>query len=99
MSRLLYSAGPWRKVTADDETWLAVEDYNGNRVCTIELSEESKELNREAEANARLIAAAPELLSACRAALLDLCDDETFGEHRTTIETLKKAMSKTEVGK
>lgn len=46
------------------------------------------------EANAHLIAAAPDLLSACEAALIDLCSDELFESHKETINTLQSALKK-----
>ncbi len=57
---------------------------------------ESKEKQEEAKANAKLIAAAPELLSACREALADLEDStlSLFDDVKLTIVELKAAINK-----
>ena len=43
-----------------------------------------------------VFAAAPELLAACRAALVDLQDDELYQAHKEAIKTLQTAINKTE---
>ena len=44
--------------------------------------------------NARLIAAAPDLYFACRAALLTLEDDEYYYKYKDVVNTLRQAISK-----
>ena len=48
----------------------------------------------ELRANAKLIAAAPDLYLACRAALLTLEDDEHYHECKDVVETLRNAINK-----
>ena len=48
------------------------------------------------EANARLIAAAPELLQACKAALISMIDDSYYQEFKPVIDTLEAAIAKAE---
>jgi hypothetical protein len=52
------------------------------------------------EANARLVAAAPDLLAACRAALADLYDDANMAQHnraqRQVGEQLRAAVARAE---
>ena len=44
--------------------------------------------------NARLIAAAPDLYFACRAALLTLEDDENYYKYKDVVNTLRQAVAK-----
>lgn len=81
-----HTPGPWHVEQGSDERDFIVADQTGNTVaepnaCAYDFSELDPKVRRidiaEAKANARLIAAAPELLVACR----DLCDaipDETL---------------------
>lgn len=46
------------------------------------------------KANAELMAAAPELLQACKAAVISLIGDETFSEYKDLIDTLQAAIQK-----
>ena len=66
---MTHSPGPWR--WGGDETHGAIGDANGLYVC--ELSDDS---GCNVAANARLIAAAPELLVAVRSLLLDFATDD-----------------------
>jgi len=54
------------------------------------------ETDVEAAANARLISAAPDLLSACRAALVSLINDEDYQKHKPLIQALENAIQKAE---
>ena len=59
-----YTPGPWTRVK--DSWWIAAQ--TGQPICMIERGLTDK---KEADANECLIAAAPELLAACEAALND----------------------------
>ena len=48
----------------------------------------------ERKANARLIAAAPDLFTACKAAYVTLIDDEHYQTFKTLIRTLEEAINK-----
>ena len=45
-------------------------------------------------ADARLIAAAPDLYFACRAALITLEDDENYYKYKDVVDTLRQAIAK-----
>lgn len=67
---------PWRS-TGNIWAKSEYEDYPGKLICSLnqdELRENIPELTEEFEANARLIAAAPELLHALKAILGELAD-------------------------
>jgi len=52
--------------------------------------------HEEWEANARLIAAAPELLKACKAAVVSMSDDAYYQYMKHVIQTLEIAIAKVE---
>ena len=81
-----HTPGPWRKVTANDYKSLGVETVSDDiyarvTICEIQLAHGepfNSDENDEPKANARLIAAAPELLASL-VAILETADI-SFGE-------------------
>lgn len=69
MTRAKHTPGPWAFVAGvDGDLWVEGPDPAANVICDI-VGREGEGTGAEDEANARLIAAAPELLAACQAAL------------------------------
>ena len=98
MTTPLYCTGPWQQLNTENDDGLFTivgncdgEDYGGEHVyihtvvATVELGDD----RAEALANARLIAAAPELLAALKACAL-VCSGETLSKG-ALIEALQKA--------
>jgi len=87
-----HTPGPWRKTTgfvADGEHRV-IAQYTGSRESLLRWVTPG---STEAEANGRLIAAAPDLLAACEAALqwaVNGCDDESL----PFIKMLRAAVAK-----
>lgn len=82
----------WRS-QEDDSQYFDIEDYNGNTVCKVESYDASEEFQEEGKANARLIAAAPDLLAVCENAVRILehnCPHEAL----PAIELLKHEIAK-----
>jgi hypothetical protein len=70
MPRTQHTPGPWHVGEADGSLWVSGHDTNANVLCEIVGRDEglrpgTTDLTPEDCANARLIAAAPELLAAC----------------------------------
>lgn len=64
--------GPWKVEQSDHWLWVAGPDREENVICDIvgRNSKPGEDLTPEDAANARLIAAAPDLLAACKAAIV-----------------------------
>lgn len=81
MSESKHTPGPWRL-----DTW------NGWLLSAEDVGIVKFDMNRTLLADAKLIAAAPELLAACELALLDMDSWGIFGPGRKAIESaIKKA--------
>lgn len=72
MSETTHTPGPW-EIGDDCGTGQLIVTYQAADVCAVEPG-------RRANANARLIAAAPDLLAACNALLQCQCYDVPLGE-------------------
>lgn len=80
------TAGPWFVDRRSPYSALCIKPYPGRIVCDVEGSDD------EAEANARLLAAAPELLAACE----DMCGlvyDDKHKREQLDFDQYKKAES------
>ena len=93
-----YTPGPWKYErhwqTGEDIVWLnGSAGYTLVDACDYRDSVDARG-GKVNPADARLIAAAPELLRACRAALVSVIGDEHFQEFRPLIDTLKTAIAK-----
>lgn len=83
-----HTPGPWEYApTAGHETHGQSVVYNDGLSIAIVY---------DGEANARLIAAAPDLLQACKAAVVSLIEDEHYQEFKNLISTLDKAIAEAE---
>lgn len=98
-----HTPGPWEvKLSQDDEGTLCdigVPDAIarcGQHVCRIHGWGFDYKADKEQQANARLIAAAPELLTGCEAALAYLADPPSvFPENRAAaVEIIRAALNK-----
>lgn len=78
-----YTPGPWKAFPSG----IYGTNRDGVCVCT-----RHKQAGDEWNANARLIAAAPDLLEACMAAMSDDCDRQACEE--TTVELIRAAITK-----
>jgi len=99
-----HTPGPWKIDTHHDAPY--IEDINGDAICTLYEDTEPEdsvtiwgwiEPFKNAENNARLIAAAPELLQALKAALAQLehTNQHTpIGDMEHTKNTLRDAIAK-----
>jgi hypothetical protein len=63
-----HTPGPWHRATCNEGQAFAITADKG-RICTINQTLGGLQGQQERNANARLIAAAPELLAACKAAV------------------------------
>ena len=89
-----HTPGPWRKVTANDYKSLGVETVSDDiyarvTICEIQLAHGepfNSDENDEPKANARLIAAAPELLEALKKATMALAWHEQ--EHGVAMDAV-----------
>jgi len=93
MSESQFTPGPWKKFSWLNDRYLAVIDSIPDRdgavvancICHVALT------NEDAKANARLIAAAPELLAACEAFIDADSQDGGSLAYVMAIEAIKKA--------
>ena len=93
-----HTPGPWHMDTIKGfptAIGVGLEPESGARAIAI-LSRDSHSSKEHQEANARLIAAAPELLEACTAALDRLSVIPTFSPDRKAIALLQAAIAKAE---
>jgi hypothetical protein len=93
---MAHSASPWVVLDLrETEECLSVCCWDeGNIVCRIKNTVNQKPLNENDEANANLIAAAPDLLEACEKALFLLRKLRLFGSIYDTVDVaIKKATS------
>jgi hypothetical protein len=94
-----FTAGPWRVTPPVDlghgRTW----GINGRAECGFTSPQDCRLADVfSTEANAALIAAAPDLYRACQAALIEFGDDELYHTHREIHATLSAAILKAEGG-
>lgn len=85
-----HTKGPWIEIT-DNENYDII-GKDGTMICSINTSL----VKEKWEANARLIASAPELLEACKDALADWTQDRYMDEN--TLAHLRNAISKAQGG-
>lgn len=89
MSEHKYTPGPWYALGLDfakTKVWEVVAGPKADTVVELSLFSEN------AEADAKLIAAAPELLAACELALKDMARWGIFGPGRNAVESaIRKA--------
>lgn len=89
MSKHKHTPGPWYALGLDfakTKVWEVVAGPKSDTVVELSLFSEN------AEADAKLIAAAPELLAACELALKDMIRWGIFGPGRNAVESaIKKA--------
>ena len=78
-----HTKGPWYESNTGNHQGLIISENTGENIA---VSYDKK--------NARLIAAAPDLYFACRAALLTLEDDENYYKYKDVVDTLRQAISK-----
>lgn len=69
MSDAKYTAGPWRFSRNRNSRGGVIIDAKGSHVAEVRVGAKSAD---EAQANARLLTASPDLLEACKAALLEI---------------------------
>jgi hypothetical protein len=101
-----YTPGPWKVIDGDQHDHVFAEEFPNKRICNVFSGLQCP----SGAANARLIAAAPELLEACRAAMRILplwggndCpeDDHLFEENKALFMMQQKfieAIAKAEGG-
>jgi len=87
-----HTPGPWNNVTYNNESHPTIIGPNGDECIAL------IDGNEDNEANARLIAAAPDLYFACRAALLTLEDDDNYYKYKDVVNTLRQAIAKATKG-
>lgn len=95
-----HTKGNWSYEFANDDYIIVADDFEGNNVIADVYSPEESKSNDEAKANAKLIAAAPELLNALKC-ILDFPEDdlENWANGESKIEItilpvhLKQALS------
>ena len=86
-----HTPGPWRSALVSDKSWhVGVYDNTGTQVALVKVASALSAPRRDADA--RLIAAAPELLEALKAAF-DLMVQEDFGT-LTLVPKLRAAIAK-----
>jgi len=89
-----HTPGPWAVEEGYDGSRTVAFMRSPNRTVNVAATQDARPKGHEATtANARLIAAAPELLAACRAALDDDDDQPLQGETRRLLE---RAIAKAE---
>ena len=90
MKESKHTQGPWEAYDGGG-TWQVCQPIEGTmRICTVTNSENDA-------ANAQIIAAAPELLEACKMALPRLSVMEA-GDAKLTVKIIKAAIAKAEGG-
>ena len=96
---MTHTPGPWTVEIEDSET--TITGTRNNQPCIIarELYDERNEPSlEELDANARLIAASPELLEACKAASVSFIGDDDYWKHKELVKVLNAAIAKAEQG-
>jgi len=95
-----HTPGPWKASEGDtnipdcEGAWGDVKE-DGDHYAIATIWADTDELEVEAKANARLIAAAPDLLAACRAALSQMCNTVAPSTSFTdVVDMLDAAISK-----
>ena len=89
-----HTPGPW-KINSDMPWMVTIKTKGGFIKDFIDCGDLVPYMHIEEQvANARLIAAAPDLYFACRAALLTLEDDEYYYKYKDVVNTLRQAISK-----
>jgi hypothetical protein len=79
-----HTPAPWTRIAHTNgrlgETicFLGSDEFTATDICTVMPEDEHGEAQHVAEANARLIAAAPELLRACEAAIVAICGQQQW---------------------
>ncbi len=90
-----YAQGPWRVATKGWYPGFRVWDANSLRVCHVDNPHYSQEQN---EATARLVAAAPELLEACKSLAEDFdISSDSDDEYVDAVARILKVIEKAEV--
>lgn len=93
-----HTPGPWQEVTDDDgNEWVVPKGHTPNDMHTYFIGDLESTCS-ECHANAHLIAAAPDLLEACKAALecLEILDDDVDYLSRDEVRQLRAAIKKAE---
>lgn len=104
-----HTPGPWEVLTDEPDSYCAIES-NGLTVATIEgmdvyavAEEDCYDYGPVTAANARLIAAAPELLAACQSLLRDMRAVDAAGQYglelQVSMDQAYKAIAKATGGK
>jgi hypothetical protein len=98
-----HTQGPWRATTTNGidtkEPWMVWSDEKGAAVAHVYArSEMASGSYDEQHANARLIAAAPELLEACRAALFGANHIDCVRAMQEVVPLIRAAIAKAEGG-
>jgi hypothetical protein len=91
MSNTQHTPGPWLHVKADECHGHYIEDATGETVCDLYFVTSSRHEFSNAELNARLIAAAPDLLEAL-AAIVEALDE--IGGHQRLVRVGHAAIGK-----
>ena len=91
-----HTPGPWRytKQQYSKSKSITTAYYHYNIMPIYFRSDVIDTGNGHVRANAKLIAAAPDLYFGCRAALLTLEEDENYHKYTDIINTLKQAIQK-----
>ncbi len=91
-----HTPGPWKIEYSDTSTRPDLKIKGNMLVATTPPLHSDREINEEVKANARLIAAAPDLLAAAKAALSLLTDDGYQGGNEWTVKVLRATIAKAE---
>ena len=93
----MYTKGEWEVSSSGKRIWVTGVDSSG--IHFVEPIAEIKDLNKHAEANAQLIAAAPDLYEACKW-LLEDCDINEGARVKVSTKTqIIKALAKADCSK
>jgi len=87
-----HTPGPWKLFKKDGSCDLRVDGYGV--ICDFMVDGPNEEMDVEAIANAHLIAAAPELLEACKAANLRLLQQKSTLADSDILDLLQAAITK-----
>lgn len=106
MSEGKHTPGPWRVSTCNGNHVLKDNDnhkskFHGTTIMVANCDYQQTSVGGSKQANARLIAAAPELLEAARAVLAwieDHQDEQWRHDHEASAEMLRAALAKAEKG-